>query len=191
MTKLFAFDIYFISVFHSIGHLMCRAQSHHGPQMMGLRLVRPNSQRVWSLRQEGINPQCVYVHLDDIGFGIRTDTFLFGSHRLREFKKRWCPPQSQKIHTLSKGKATKWIQVRAFPIQRSWHVLRIDIYIFLFVLLVIIEIEKCLSRDCQIACRLAQAQTQKFLINVHRRAKSSNNKHQKNSYKPVAIFKFY
>ena len=31
MTKLFAFDIYFISVFHSMGHLMYRAQSHHEP----------------------------------------------------------------------------------------------------------------------------------------------------------------
>ena len=120
MTKLFAFDIYFISVFHNMGHLMCRAQSHHGPQMMDLRLVRPNSQRVWSLRQEGINPQCVSIHLDDISFGIRTyisfeirtdisfginvDMPLFCSHCLRESRKRWCPPQSQKIHTLFKRK---------------------------------------------------------------------------------------
>ena len=120
MTKLLAFYIYFISVFHSMGHLMCRAQSLHGPQMMGLRLVRPNSQRVWSLRQKGINPQCVSIHKEDISFGIRTDInfgirkyisfginidmSLFGSHCLRESRKRWCPPQSQKIHTLFKRK---------------------------------------------------------------------------------------
>ena len=33
--------------------------------MMGLRLVRPNSQRVWSLRHEGINPSVNICSLDD------------------------------------------------------------------------------------------------------------------------------
>ena len=43
--------------------------------MMGLRLVRPNSQRVWSLRQEGIKPKAKCLFSLITSFEIRIDLF--------------------------------------------------------------------------------------------------------------------
>ena len=65
---------------------MCRAQRRHGPYMMGLRLVRPNSQRVWSLRQEGINPSVSVCFLYDDNVLKQKELVVSYSHRHREFR---------------------------------------------------------------------------------------------------------
>ena len=59
--------------------------------MMGLRLVRPNSQRVWSLRQEGINPSVSVCSLYDDNVLKQKEPVLSRSHCQREFRGKVMP----------------------------------------------------------------------------------------------------
>ena len=78
--------------------------------MMGLRLVRPNSQRVWSLRQEDIKPKAKCLFNLITLYEIRTDSFFLLLPSSERIQKEVVSPTVLEDPYLVQTK-TKWTQV--------------------------------------------------------------------------------